>query len=562
MIVTSLSPARIGCSIISNFRAMKQATRSRNSMKEFLQTRDSDTLGTWSWMNEDLLPTPSEKRTWKTLNYMFFYSSLAMDNWTFGSALIGFGMIWWQAIIGIFIARFIGAAASALNSRCAEVYHIGFPGVACSVFGIYGSFYAVGARAVLAAIYYSLKMYAASLFVVNMLHAIFGKAFTSIPNSLPQSFGFTTQQKLAFFLYWLCHIPFVFLRSNQVKWLFTLKMCTMVPAMVGLFTFCMVDTGGRVGANRLASGLPFDSTAWLFMYAIKSCLGVHSTLITNQPGYSHWAKTCWSSVWTELVFWPLSVTISAAFGIISTAAINNAWGLKLWNQWDLLTAILDRYSSSGARFVVFLCALFWAVLVLGTNIAANMIPLGSDLAMLLPRYMNMRRGRILGLFLARSMCPWNIYASATTFTRFLSGYGIFMGGLTGVMIADYGLTRGNLFIEHLYDGKRSNPRYHYTRGWNIQAYIAYIAGWGIGFPGFCGNLGANVSPIAKKLGYLSWLLLFNVSIVVYIALCTVFPTQSQYSVRQLDLRREEMAVGIDDIEFLGLKALVEVQELR
>lgn len=80
-----------------------------------------------------------------------------MDNWTLGSALIGVGMVWWQAIVGIFIAQFIGAAASALNSHCAEMYHIGFPMVARSVFGMYGSFYAVGARAVLAAIYYSLK---------------------------------------------------------------------------------------------------------------------------------------------------------------------------------------------------------------------------------------------------------------------------------------------------------------------------------------------------------------------------------------------------------------------
>lgn len=392
-------------------------------------------------------------------------------------------------------------------------------------------------------------VYVGSSFVVNMLHAVFGKGFTSIPNGLPHSLGFTTQQMLAFFLYWLCHIPFVFLRPNQLKWLFTLKMCTMVPAMVGLFTFCMVNTGGKLGATRLTSGLPLNSTAWLFMYAINSCLGAHSTLITNQPDYSRWAKNRWSSIWTQLIFWPLSVTISAAFGILSTAAVNNAWGLKLWNQWDLLTAILNRYPSSGARFAVFLCALFWAILVLGTNVAANMIPLGSDLAMLLPRYMNMKRGQILGLFLAWVICPWNIYATAATFTKFLSGYGLFMGGLTGVMIADYGITRGNLFIENLYDGSKTNPRYYYSRGWNVQAYIAYIAGLGIGFPGFCGNLGAKVPQVAKELGYLGWILSFTVSITVYIALSSVWPTQSQRAIRELTLRREEMADGVDDFVF-------------
>lgn len=121
-----------------------------------------------------------------------------------------------------------------------------------------------------------------------------------------------------------------------------------------------------------------------------------------------------------------------------------------------------------------------------------------------------------------------------------------MGGLTGVMIADYGLTGGNLFIENLYDGSKTNPRYYYSRGWNVQAYIAYIAGLGIGFPGFCGNLGAKVPQVAKELGYLGWILSFTVSITVYVVLCAFWPTQSQRAIKELALRREEMADGIDD----------------
>jgi NCS1 family nucleobase:cation symporter-1 len=395
----------------------------------------------------------------------------------------------------------------------------------------------------------SVSVYVGSSFVVNMLQAVFGDNFTSIPNAIPASIGFTTQQFLAFFLYWLIHIPFVFLRPNQLKWLFTLKMATMIPAMTGLFIFCMVNTKGQLGTNKLTSAVPISSTGWLFMYAINSALGAHSTLITNQPDYSRWSKYKWSSTWTQLVFWPISVTISAAFGILSTAAINNAWGLKLWNQWDLLTAILERYPSSGARFAVFICALFWAVLVLGTNVAANMIPLGSDCAMLLPRYMNMVRGQFLGLLLCWAICPWKIYLSAATFTKFLSGYGLFMGGLTGIMVSDYFfISRGNLFIERLYDGKRTNPYYYFTRGWNIQAYIAYIIGCAIGFPGFAGNLGGNVSDSARELGYLGWLMAFFVSAAAYLGICLVWPTQTQKAIKELGLAREEKVIA-DDFDF-------------
>lgn len=43
------------------------------------------------------------------------------------------------------------------NSRCASVYHIGYPGVARSVFGMWGSYYFVGARAALAIIWYGVQ---------------------------------------------------------------------------------------------------------------------------------------------------------------------------------------------------------------------------------------------------------------------------------------------------------------------------------------------------------------------------------------------------------------------
>lgn len=59
----------------------------------------------------------------------------------------------------------------AFNSREGETYHIGYPLVCRSVFGIYGAYYVVAARAVLAVVYYAIKLYIGSSFVVNMLTA-------------------------------------------------------------------------------------------------------------------------------------------------------------------------------------------------------------------------------------------------------------------------------------------------------------------------------------------------------------------------------------------------------
>lgn len=174
-----------------------------------------------------------------------------------------------------------------------------------------------------------------------MLQAVFGSHFTSIPNSIPVSVGFTTQQMLAFFLYWLIHIPFVFFRPNQLKWLFTLKICTMVPAITGLFIFCMVNTGGNLGSGVISSGAAIDSkVAWLFFYGLNAAIGANATLVTNQPDYSRWSRTKWASTWTQLVFWPISVTIAASFGVLATAAINNSWGIEVVSSFYISPAFL------------------------------------------------------------------------------------------------------------------------------------------------------------------------------------------------------------------------------
>lgn len=67
--------------------------------------------------------------------------------------MIGIGLNAWQAIVVIFVSQLISSIAMFFNSRAASVYHIGYPVVARSVFGMWGSYYFVGARAVLAIVW-------------------------------------------------------------------------------------------------------------------------------------------------------------------------------------------------------------------------------------------------------------------------------------------------------------------------------------------------------------------------------------------------------------------------
>jgi nucleobase:cation symporter-1, NCS1 family len=258
-----------------------------------------------------------------------------------------------------------------------------------------------------------------------MLRCVFGHLYTDIPNKIPASVGITTAGMLAFFLFWLVHFPLCAFRPYQLRPFFWFKSGIMVPAVFGLFIFCMVDTHANINPSGVFGGtLPTETSAkaWFVIQSINAGMGNTASLITNQPDIARWSRTKTGAMWSQVASNPLAVTLSASLGILSTAAINNTWGLELWNPWDLLGAILDKYWTAGGRTLIFLCAFCWMFSILGTNIAANMIPFGSDVTLLLPKYLTIPRGQYIVEFLAFAICPWKILASASVFTTFLAGY--------------------------------------------------------------------------------------------------------------------------------------------
>ena len=71
--------------------------------------------------------------------------------------------------------------------------------------------------------------------------------------------------------------------------------------------------------------------------------------------------------------------------------------------------------------------------------------------MLFPRYLTIPRGQLVVECLAFAICPWKILTSASVFTTFLAGYGLFMASVVAIMVCDYWcLTKGNVFISYLY----------------------------------------------------------------------------------------------------------------
>lgn len=83
----------------------------------------------------------------------------AQNTWMISSSMIVDGLSWWQSWICVWVGYFVAAAFVCLTGRIGAVYHISFPVTVRASFGIWGSFWPVINRVVMAIIWYGVQAY-------------------------------------------------------------------------------------------------------------------------------------------------------------------------------------------------------------------------------------------------------------------------------------------------------------------------------------------------------------------------------------------------------------------
>lgn len=159
-----------------------------------------------------------------------------------------------------------------------------------------------------------------------------------------------------------------------------------------------------------------------------------------------------------------------------------------------------------------------------------------DLAGLLPRFINIRRGAYLTLCISILLQPWQLLSSASVFISVLSAYSVFLGPLMGIMITDYWLIRHRrLKLGDLY---RSGPDgiYWFWHGYNPRAFLAWLCGWGPMLPGFIAHINSKllVPEPATELYYLAFPAGFAISAVVFYAISRLWPAPGLGQVDDFD----------------------------
>ncbi|KAG9913011.1 uracil permease, partial [Aureobasidium melanogenum] len=163
--------------------------------------------------NEDLKPVEPERRQWGAWHFVAFWmaDSFNINTWMISSASVQDGLSWWQSWICVWIGYTIAAVFVISTGRIGAKYHISFPVVSRSSFGIWGGLWPVFNRAAMACVWYGVQSWIGGNCVELMIRSIWpswDKYQQGGPkNTLPASSGTNTRDFVSFFLFWVCSLP-------------------------------------------------------------------------------------------------------------------------------------------------------------------------------------------------------------------------------------------------------------------------------------------------------------------------------------------------------------------
>ncbi|KAF5368886.1 hypothetical protein D9758_003106 [Tetrapyrgos nigripes] len=354
--------------------------------------------------NEDLKPVPKERQLWSHRNFVFLCvfsspssfilhpsfphlkpgthstrvsswiaDSFNVNTWMIASSMIQAGLSWWQAWICVWIGYGIVAPFIVLNARPGAIYHVTFPVVARTSFGLYGSLWCTFNRGVMACVWYGVQASIGGNCMFVMLRAMWPSVNNirmlclylsehnspepQLANHLPASSGTTSKDLMAFFLFWLISLPAIWFPIHQIRHLFTAKAIITPIAGITFFVWCIVKAHG-VGPiihqpGTLKSG---DELGWGIVANLMSCISNMVTLLTNAPDFSSRASTPSAAILPQLLSVPLTFSIVSFMGIIVSSSSTMIYNETIWDPIKLLDRFLDGSPSSATRFGVWFIA--------------------------------------------------------------------------------------------------------------------------------------------------------------------------------------------------------------
>ncbi|KAK0480875.1 permease for cytosine/purines, uracil, thiamine, allantoin-domain-containing protein [Armillaria novae-zelandiae] len=500
-----------------------------NSLRKRLQVahNPSSYAPSSKWSNRDMDPTPPEDRTWGAWDYFAYWicDAFSIAIWEQGSSMVAVGLNWKLSIVCVSMGFFIMGIIISINGVIGARLRIPFPVIIRSSFGFFFSWFAIISRCILAIFWLGVGAVTGGQSMQQLINAIW-PSFRNVPNHLPENIGMTTAGMCAYIIYFIIQFPFLVVPYTKIRWFFRVKAIIAPVVMFAIMGVTVHSAGVSAGDTPLLTNAnPSHGSllAWSFLANLNSCLGNYATLGVNIPDFSRYSKSS-RTQWWQAFHIPAIFTVVAVLGIMTAAVSEPLYGDVIWNPNNIVDNWRSRRGRAGAAFV----SIGLVIAQVGTNVSANSISAANDLVSIFPKYINIRRGQIIAAFIGCwAFVPWEILAKATSFLNFMSGYTIWLGPISGMMMADYYIIKGRkLSVPQLYDPKGIYS-YGNVYGVNWRAVLAMFLGFVPPLPGLINTINTTI-PVATGAIHLfdiGYLYSFFTAGTVYVVLSKVFPAK-------------------------------------
>ena len=363
--------------------------------------------------NADLAPTPPERRTWGTYNYIALWFSMSMEVTTYmlASSLIAGGMNWWEAVLTILLGNLIVLVPMLLNAHAGAKYGIPFPVFVRASFGTRGANIPALLRALVACGWFGIQSWIGGQSIAAMVGVLSPRLAGSQPVLWACFLGF-----------WLLNMVVVWRGVESIRFLQSFSAPFLLVMSLVLLAYMTHKAGGF--GPMLAAPSRFATTGAFFHFffpMLTAMVGYWATLSLNIPDFTRYAKSQDSQIFGQAFGLPLAMTLYSFIGIACTSASTVVFGEAIWSP----ITLLGRFHQPAIAFVALISIL---VATLNVNIGANVVSPSNDFSNLAPKYISFRTGGLITGFLGLAMMPWRLMAS---FGTYIFGWLVGYSGLLG-----------------------------------------------------------------------------------------------------------------------------------
>lgn len=477
--------------------------------------------------NEDLIPVPAERRTWRAVHFMALWVGMCVciPSYMIASSLIQGGMNVTQAVLTVFLGNAIVLVPMILNGHVGAKYGIPFPVYSRLSFGVMGANIPAILRAIVACGWFGIQCWIGGSALYTMLTVIFPALKIAASDLIP-GLGVAPLPLLCFLAFWAVNVLLIFKGVEAIKKLETYCAPVLILSGLLLLYWAFANADGLAGLLAAPSQFASDAEFWKFFFpALTGMVGFWATLSLNIPDFTRYARDQKAQMVGQALGLPSTMTLIAFIGVAVTMASSVIYGEAIWDP----VALIGRFENP---LTVFFAMGIIALATLAMNVAANVVAPANDFANLAPKHIDFKRGGVITAIIGMLIMPWKLIADPSGYIfTWLVGYSALLGPVAGILLIDYYLVRRMRVVTS--DLYIRGGRYEYSNGYNPVALIALVLGILPNLPGFLDQIHAvpdGYFPVQlTDLYHFAWFIGLAVSGLAYYLLMTMRATDDVHN---------------------------------